>query len=74
MTDEGIKNVAAALTSELARMGHSLSEEQIQVLARAAISALDGYRGDKVDAMVKAAKERYLEPKTDPNGSDPNSP
>ncbi len=46
-------------------MGHTFSEEEIQTLARAAISALDDYREDKVDAMVRAAKERYLEPKVD---------
>ncbi len=65
MTEQGIKKVAAALANELSRMGHTFSEEEIQTLARAAISALDDYREDKVDAMVRAAKERYLEPKVD---------
>jgi len=61
MTEQGINNVAAALKSELTKMGHAFTEGEIDTLARAAISALDGYRQDKVDTMVQAAKERYLE-------------
>jgi len=60
MTEQGIKNVAAALKSELTKMGHALTEGEIDTLARASISALDLYRQDKVDTMIQAAKERYL--------------
>lgn len=60
MTEQGINDVAEALSVELAGMGHHVTQAQAEVLARAAITALDHYRQGKVDALVEAAREHYI--------------
>lgn len=59
MTEDAIKEVAKALAAELARIGHSLTDKEVETLAQVAITALDHHREGRVNALVDAAKERH---------------
>jgi hypothetical protein len=70
MTEDAIQEVAKALSAELVRLGYSLTEEEVDAIARIAISAVDHHREGKVNALVEAAKERHARPQASPKDAE----